>query len=68
MLTEIKGVAVFRGFRGRPRGDLAALAEAVSGFSRLALSDRLGEAEINPILVGAEGEGVVILDALIRTR
>lgn len=68
MLDEIRGMAMLRGFRGRPTGDLAALAEAVSGFSRLALCDRVDEAEINPILVGAEGEGVVILDALIRTR
>jgi hypothetical protein len=68
MLAEIRGMAMLRGFRGRPRGDLAALAGAVSGFSRLALCDRVGEAEINPILVGAEGEGVVLLDALIRTR
>lgn len=68
MLDEIRGMAMLRGFRGRPAGDLAALAEAVSGFSRLALDSRVDEAEINPILVGAEGEGVVILDALIRTR
>jgi len=66
MLDEIKGTELFRGFRGGPRGDLAALAQAVSDFSRLALSRLVSEAEINPVLISAEGEGAVILDALIR--
>lgn len=53
------------GFRGRPAGDLAALAEAVAAFSRIAALADVAEAEINPLLVRAEGEGVAALDALI---
>lgn len=66
MLEEVRGFAVLRGFRNAPRGDLTALADAVSAVSTLAEFDRIEEAEINPLLVGGEGEGVVMLDALIR--
>jgi hypothetical protein len=66
MIAEVKGFALFRGFRGKPRGDLEALARAVCAVSMLAACDRVAEAEINPALVKPEGEGVVPLDALIR--
>lgn len=67
MLREIKGVAMFQGFRGGIPGDLEAAARAISAFSRLALSSAVSEAEVNPLLVRAQGEGVMFLDALIRT-
>jgi len=57
-----------RGFRGRPAGDLAALARAAAAFSRLAALAEVAEAEINPLLVKGEGEGVLALDALIVRR
>lgn len=66
MFDEIKGFALLRGFRGAPKGDLQALAQAVSAISMLAASGQVGEAEINPLLVLEEGMGVVLLDALIR--
>lgn len=66
MLSEVKGFALFEGFRGRPRGDLRALAEAVAAVSRIAVSDLVLEAEINPMAIMPEGAGVVMLDALIR--
>lgn len=58
-------LAQLRGFRGRPAGDLAALAEAVAAFSRIAALPDVAEAEINPLLVKPAGEGVLALDALI---
>lgn len=66
MLDEIKGFELLRGFRGREKGDLDALAQAVANISCLALSDLVAEAEVNPILVEAEGRGVTMLDALVR--
>jgi len=66
MVAEVKGFALLSGYRNRPKGDLAALAQAVVDVSRLAMSPRIREAEINPLLVRAEGEGVVMLDALVR--
>jgi acyl-CoA synthetase (NDP forming) len=66
MIEEVKGLAVIRGYRGLPRGDIAALARAVSAFSGLAhLDRRVAEAEINPLIVKPEGEGVVAVDGLI---
>lgn len=66
MLDEVKGFATLRGFRGAPKGDLSALAEVVAALSRLATVAEISEAEINPVLVKAEGQGVVALDALIQ--
>ncbi|WP_375173219.1 acetate--CoA ligase family protein [Pseudooceanicola sp.] len=64
MTQEIKSFAPLRGYRGQARGDLAALARAVAAVSRVAAHPRVTEAEINPVLIGAEG--VLCLDALIR--
>jgi acyl-CoA synthetase (NDP forming) len=66
MVEEVKGLAVIRGYRGLPRGDTAALARAVSAFSQLALlTPGVAEAEINPLIVKAEGQGVVAVDGLL---
>jgi acyl-CoA synthetase (NDP forming) len=65
MVEQVKGFAAIRGYRNLPRGDLAGLARAVSALSRLALlKDRpVREADINPLLVRADG--VVAVDALV---
>ena len=65
MLLEVKGLAVVRGFRNLPRGDVAVLAEAVAAFSRLALlpDQPVAEAEINPMIV--KEDGVVAVDGLV---
>jgi acyl-CoA synthetase (NDP forming) len=66
MIEQVKGLAVIRGYRGLPRGDTAALARAVAAFSQLAhVEPRVAEAEINPLLVRAEGQGVVAVDGLL---
>ena len=64
----MRGFAPLRGYRNAPRGDLAALAQAVVAFSRLVVLPEVAEAEINPLIVKAEGEGVVGVDALIVLR
>jgi succinyl-CoA synthetase beta subunit len=63
----VKGLAVIRGYRGLPRGDCEALAGAIVAMSQLAMAEELGimEAEINPLLVRREGEGVVAVDGLV---
>ncbi|KYK47110.1 6-carboxyhexanoate--CoA ligase [Bradyrhizobium liaoningense] len=55
------------GFRGRPKCDVEALAEAVVAFSRMVaqLGDRLAEAEINPVFVLPAGLGVRAADGLV---
>ena len=65
MVDEVKGLAGARGYRGLPRGDLAALARMVAAFSQLAWLPEVTEAEINPVIVMPEGQGVVMADALL---
>ena len=65
MIEEVKGLAPIRGYRGMPKGDLEALAEAIMNLSALAASSKISEAEINPLIVKGEGEGVVAVDGLI---
>jgi len=66
MVAQVRGFELFRGFRNKPKGDLLALARAVSWISDLAAVPRVQEAEINPMLIGAEGCGAVMADALVR--
>ena len=71
MIAQVRGLAVIRGYRNLPQGDLDALAEAVRAVSRLAMIKGTGvmEAEINPLIVKpkdeSKGQGAVALDGLI---
>ncbi len=67
MVEAVRGLAVIRGYRGLPRGDCEALAQAVASMSQLAaLEGRVvTEAEINPLIVKPEGQGVIAVDGLI---
>jgi succinyl-CoA synthetase beta subunit len=66
MIEEVRAIRTFAGYRGAPRGDLGALARAVVALSRLALDDTVAEAEINPLMVMPEGQGVVAVDVLVK--
>jgi len=68
MISRVKGLAVLRGYRGLPRGDLRALARAVAALSRLALvpGRPVAEAEINPVIV--KREGAVAVDGLVLLK
>ena len=68
MIEGVKGFAAIRGYRNLPRGDLLALARAVSAFSTLCLlkGKPVREAEINPLIVKADG--VVAVDALVALK
>ena len=66
MIAEVKGFAPLRGFRGLPKGDLDALAAVIVAMSRLALAaPAIAEAEINPVIVNRDGDGVVAVDGLV---
>jgi len=66
-LRELKGYRILTGFRGRPAGDIDALAEAMVNLSRLAaeLEGDVREVDLNPVLVLPAGRGVVAVDALV---
>jgi acyl-CoA synthetase (NDP forming) len=68
MIGEVKAMRMLAGYRGKPAGDLAALAQAIVAFSQLAVmaSPAVAEAEINPLIVRPKGQGVVAVDALAR--
>lgn len=53
--------------RGRPPSDVDALVAATVALGRAAedLRGRVAEVDVNPLVVRAEGEGVVALDALV---
>jgi succinyl-CoA synthetase beta subunit len=70
MIEETRASRILKGFRGGPRGDIAALADALVRVGELALdwADDLEALDVNPLLVLPEGQGVLALDALIMRR
>ncbi|HWI37506.1 MAG TPA: acetate--CoA ligase family protein [Burkholderiales bacterium] len=60
LIAGVRGLAVIRGYRNLPRGDVKALARAVAAFSTL---EGLAEAEINPLIVNEQG--VVAVDVRV---
>ncbi|SPA02236.1 conserved hypothetical protein [Cupriavidus taiwanensis] len=67
MIAEVKALKTVSGLRGKQKGDLEALAKAVSALSQLAVKPelRVAEAEVNPLMVLPEGKGVLAVDALV---
>jgi acyl-CoA synthetase (NDP forming) len=67
MIAELKMAPLLQGYRGRPRADVAALRAAIEAFAEMvrSLGDRLREAEINPLFVLPEGQGVKAADGLV---
>jgi acyl-CoA synthetase (NDP forming) len=66
MIAEVRGLVALDGYRGKPKGDLDALARAIVALSQLADEPTTAEAEINPLIVRAAGEGVMAVDAVVR--
>ncbi len=67
MARELKTWPLLDGFRGRPKADVDALADAIVAFSAMAaeLGDRVIEAEINPVFVLPQGQGVCAADGVL---
>ncbi|MBT2335013.1 acetate--CoA ligase family protein [Variovorax paradoxus] len=67
MARELKTWPLLDGFRGRPKADVEALVTAIVAFSHMAaqLGDRLVEAEINPVFVLPQGQGVRAADGVV---
>jgi acetyltransferase len=65
MIASLRGAKLFDGWRGRPAADKEALAATLVAASQMAaaLSPRLKELDINPVIVGPSG--VVAADALV---
>jgi acyl-CoA synthetase (NDP forming) len=66
-LESLSVAKLIKGFRGSTAGDMNAVVDAVLAVVAFAESkrDSLMELDINPLLVLAEGQGVIAADALI---
>jgi acetyl-CoA synthetase len=67
-LGQLKCAPLLSGYRGAPPADLNAAADAILAVAGLIENDpaTIIELDINPLLLLAEGHGVVAADALIR--
>ena len=67
MVGEVAALKALAGYRGKPKGDLDALANALVALSKLAVLEApaVAEAEVNPLMVRAD-QGVIAVDALVR--
>jgi acyl-CoA synthetase (NDP forming) len=63
MIAEVRGLSVLEGWRGRPRGDVEALARAIVAVGHLAARDDVLEAEINPLMI--HERGLTVADAWV---
>jgi len=66
-LGQLKCAPLFNGFRGAPPADLNAAADVILAVAGLVEHDpsSIIELDINPLMLLAEGQGVVAADALI---
>jgi acetate---CoA ligase (ADP-forming) len=69
-IAGLKVRKLLDGYRGGPKGDIAALEMAVASVAAYLVANAadIEELDINPVMVLPEGEGVVAVDALIRRR
>ena len=68
LLTRLKGYRLLRGYRGRPKADVDALALTIERFSHLCtnLADGLDAVDVNPIIAGETG--CIAVDALFLRK
>jgi acyl-CoA synthetase (NDP forming) len=64
MVSELRSIKMLQGHRGGRPGDLEAVAKTIAALSELARRPEILEAEINPLIVQADG--VVAVDALVK--
>ncbi|MBO9647603.1 MAG: acetate--CoA ligase family protein [Variovorax sp.] len=67
MIRSLRMFPLLDGARGHAKADVAAAARTVARLSEFACrhADDVAEIDMNPILVKPEGEGVLVLDALM---
>jgi len=66
MLAEVRSARLLAGVRGAAPADRAALVDAIVRVGRLAADHpQIAELDINPLMVLAEGQGVVAVDARV---
>lgn len=67
LISDIKGAPLLGSFRGQPAADKNALIQCIVAVSRLLFEHpEIINLDINPLIVGEEGEGCTIVDAKIE--
>ena len=66
-VRSLKSAPLLNGYRGKPAADIDATVAAILAIQEYAISQAgsLIELDVNPLLIGAQGEGVFAADALI---
>jgi acyl-CoA synthetase (NDP forming) len=69
-LGQLRCAPLFKGFRGAPPADLTAAADAILAVAGMVEDDpsSIIELDINPLMLLAEGQGVVAADAFISLK
>lgn len=70
MIREMRCFALLDGARGRAKADVPALEALLNRVSDFVVrhADRIEEMDLNPVWIGAAGQGVIPLDAVIVER
>jgi acyl-CoA synthetase (NDP forming) len=66
-VRSLRSAPLLEGYRGKPPADISATVDAILAIQQYAIShaNSLIELDVNPLLIGAQGEGVFAADALI---
>lgn len=69
-IGRLRAASVLRGSRGGAKADLDGLADCIVKFGRLCidLADEVGEIDINPVILAADGTGLTAVDCLITKK
>ena len=66
-VRSLRSAPLLEGYRGKPPADISATVDAILAIQQYAIShaNSLIELDVNPLLIGTQGEGVFAADALI---
>ena len=65
-LQLLRSAVLLRGFRGSPPLDIASVADIISRVAALLRGEpHIREIDLNPVIVYADGQGAIALDALL---
>lgn len=69
LVRSIKAYPILTGARGKRPADISALKDVIGRVAQIALDfPEIAELEINPVIVGDEGQGCGAVDALVTIR
>lgn len=70
MIRGIKGSPILFGARGRPKGDIEALADFLVRLGNFALAHagRFAALDLNPVIVKPAGQGVIAVDIALEAK